>query len=376
MKILILCDQYLPVSEQFIGYQIKALAQNEIFLFARKKVKGTGADISFGDQLIWYENLLDRMRYKLGDKDQQYPAFIQRRLQQFIDKNQIDLIYIHYGTTAVSYQTVLASASVPIICAFHGFDASRKLTDRHYKKAIVTLSGGFAQLTVPSHYLKEKLVAVGVQEEKLTVLPYGTDIERIISIAPERLSEQLTIVHAGRLVPKKGVADLVEVFMQLCEVHPHIQLLVIGGGQEEETIRQMVQEGKQKKKISLTGPLPHDQLIRLVKGADIFVLNSRASEAGETEGLPNTIIESMAAKVAIVSTRHSGIPEMITDGINGLLVTPKSNKELYAALDTLIRDKDLRSHLAENASAYVAEHLSLPGMVKRIQALVTSCAKP
>ena len=375
MKILILCDQYLPVSEQFIRYQISALAQNELFLFARKKVNGITAAIKYEEQLIWYQNPLDRIRYKFSQSSRQYPAFIQNRLRRFVERNKVDLIYVHYGTTAVNYQVVLSDLPIPVICALHGFDASRKLSDADYRESLVILSNHFAQLTVPSYYLKEKLTAVGVKEDKVMVLPYGTDIDKISSIAPERITEAVTIVHAGRLVPKKGVVDLLTVFLQLCEVHADIQLLIIGGGEEEETVRQMVQGTDYKRRIKLMGPLPHDQLIRMVKGSDVFVLNSRESESGETEGLPNTIIEAMAAEVAVVSTRHSGIPEMITDGVNGVLVAPKSKKALHAALDILIRDKDLRSHLVTNASAYVMEHLSLSAMVKRIQSLVTSIAE-
>ena len=372
MKVLILCDRYLPVSEQFIWYQIQALKEHDLYLFCRKRDKNKREDSFFAKQCFWYDHLIFRLRYKLLGGAEQYPVFVQHFLHSFIKENQIDLIYIHYGTTAVKYEDLLSTLNLPIICAFHGFDASRKLENSFYKSSIKRLSHRFSSITVPSQYLKEKLVAAGLRAESIVVLPYGTDIDKITAIAPERISEKLTIVHAGRIVPKKGVTDLIKVFIQLSKAHNDVQLLVIGGGEEEKEAVQLARESLFSSRIHFTGQLQHDHLIRLLKGADIFVLNSRTSDNGETEGLPNSIIEAMAAGVPVISTRHSGISEMIEDGVNGLLVTPKSNKELFAALDKMIKDKDLRNYLTTNARLYVRENLSLSGMAVRIQSLVNS----
>ena len=370
MKVLILCDKYLPVSEQFIAYQIQALSGRELFLFARKKVKGAGSSIAYTRQVTWYQKTLYRIRYKLTKRASKYPDFVQQLLRQFISENQIEFVYVHYGTTAVSYEPALRSLDIPVVCAFHGFDASRKLTDAHYRQSILQLSNSFVQCTVPAAYLKEKLVSTGVLSNKVKILQYGVDIPKLQSITPERLTENLTIVHAGRIVAKKGVPDLLRVFLQLCEVHPHIQLLVIGGGEEAEQVQELAEASDYKSRVHMMGPLPHDHLIRLLKGADIFVLNSRESASGETEGLPNTILEAMACEVAVVSTRHSGIPDMVSDGVTGVLVQPKSNKELYAAIDTLIRDGKLRKHLIDNAARLVADRFSLQSMVQNVQALI------
>ncbi|MEL7146781.1 MAG: glycosyltransferase family 4 protein [Bacteroidota bacterium] len=371
MRVLILCDKYLPVSEQFILYQVKALTQYQLYLFARKLAPGPGAAIKFEKRKVWYHNLFNRLRYKLFGKQNQYPGFIQQQLQQFVKSCEIDLIYVHYGSTAVRYEDAITALNLPVICAFHGFDASRKLNDPSYRQAILNLSKKITQMTVPSAFLKSKLAQAGIPQALITVLPYGTDLSSIKQIAPQRVTDQLTIVHAGRLVAKKGVVDLLKVFLQLCKAHQHIHLLIIGGGEDEEVLQKLAATSEHKKRIHLLGPLEHQRLISFVKGSDIFVLNSRESSLGETEGLPNTIIEAMAAKVPVVSTRHSGIPEIITDRNNGLLVEPKSNSELYAALETLIHSKELRDELAFNGSKFAEDNHSLNKMTQRIQTLIT-----
>lgn len=375
MNVLILCDKFLPVSEQFIYNQIKCLRIHNLFLFARKRISNKQYDIAFQNELIWYEKSLQRLRYKFYKGTEQFPAHIQRLLQKFIIVNNIDLIYVHYGTTATTYLNTLKEVSIPVICAFHGFDASRKLTSKSYREAIISFGESAFRFTAPSEYLAKKLEGIGVPIDKITKIPYGADIEKIDQILGSSADSEdhgITIIHAGRLVAKKGVPDLVKVFLRLAEKYPGLRLKIVGSGDQEEEIKQIVNASSHRQKIEMTGLLSHQQLIEAVKSADIFVLNSRETESGETEGLPNSIMEAMACHTCVVSTRHSGIPELLTDNVNALLVDPKQNNQLEKALITLIQNPQLRDRLQQNARKTVSQSFSLTHMTQMINSLVTS----
>lgn len=374
MNILILCDKFLPISEQFIYNQIRCLDNHNLFLFARKTINRELYDSHFKKELIWYNNPAHRLLYKIMKEKEQYPNHIQKLLQNFIKVNNIDIIYIHYGTTATAYQNTINKIAIPVICAFHGFDASRKLNDPIYRDAIHTLEKSIFHFTAPSDYLVDKLNKAGVPANKITKIQYGTDIEKIDQVLPENdnLNRKITIIHAGRIVAKKGVPDLVKVFLKLAKNHADLHLKIVGGGEEETVVRQIINSSILGQKVEMTGPLNHLELIKAVKSADIFVLNSRETESGETEGLPNSIMEAMTCNTCIVSTKHSGIPELLTNNVNGILIDPKNNDQLEEALNTLIQDKDLRLRLQTEARKTVENYFSLNHMNKLINELVTS----
>ena len=375
MNVLILCDKFLPISEQFIYNQINSLRGHKLFLFARKSTQRELYDLNFRKELIWYNKPILRLRYKLHSGNNQFPDSVQQQLKNFIESNSVDLIYVHYGTTAISYLDCLKAVKKPVICAFHGFDASRKLGDVKYREAIGLLSKSSFKFTAPSDYLIDKLAGIGIQQEKLMKIPYGANIDKIKAIPKKSTplgGEKITIIHAGRIVEKKGVPDLVRVFLRIADKYEQVFLKIVGGGEEEDKVLELVNSSRHSQRVEMTGPLSHHELVQAVKSADIFVLNSRVSNSGETEGLPNSIMEAMACDTAVISTKHSGIPEIIKSETNGLLVNPRNNDQLESALLRLIENEHLRLQLRSEAMKTVEQYFSLTSMSQLINDLVTS----
>ncbi|MGB3465924.1 MAG: glycosyltransferase family 4 protein [Cyclobacteriaceae bacterium] len=372
MNILILCDKFLPVSEQFIYNQVRSLQNHRLFLFCRRGVTRKLYPVDFEKEFIWYDHLKLRLLFKLKRNKKVYPDAVQKELKAFIRDNKIGLVYIHYGTTATTYAKALQQLKVPYICAFHGFDASRKLTDPSYKNSLLSLADEALYFTAPSQYLGNKLIDIGISEKILRTIPYGADLDKIeaIETLPAENNDKIRLIHAGRLVPKKGVPDLVRVFADLSRSYLNIELIIVGGGEEEEKVRRLIEDEGLNASVRLTGPVPHEKLIGYLKSSDIFILNSRETEGGETEGLPNSIMEAMACKVAVVSTRHSGIPELLTHRKDGFLVDPQNNGELKAALTELINIESLRKQIAIEGYDTVSKRFSFQQMKESIISMV------
>jgi glycosyltransferase involved in cell wall biosynthesis len=211
---------------------------------------------------------------------------------------------------------------------------------------------------------------------KVHVIPYGVDTEEFQrGIVPNGGRRHLSILHAGRIVPKKGVPDLITVFSDLRRKHDQLQLHILGDGRERKHCEELVSQYELSEAVVFHGAQGQSVVKDLMRACDIFVLNSRTDDSGDMEGLPNTILEAMSMEKPVVSTFHAGIPQAINSGKNGLLVAEKNNKELAMALERLIVDPALRESLGKNARQTVLQNFRLENMQDRLYNVISSAGQ-
>lgn len=168
----------------------------------------------------------------------------------------------------------------------------------------------------------------------------------------------VTILAVGRAVDKKGFDDLLHA-LALLPGQQHWRLTHIGGGPLSPGLQRIARELDLHARIRWLGPQAHAAVLDAYRSADIFVLPCRISRNGDRDGLPNVLLEAQSQRVACVSTRVSGIPELIVDGVTGLLVEPRSPRALADALSRLIGDPSLRSTLADAGFERATKEFSL-----------------
>ena len=179
----------------------------------------------------------------------------------------------------------------------------------------------------------------------------------------------LRVVAVGRMVPKKGFDVLVEAVADLTARGVELELVVAGeDGPDAATIRRLVAE-RCPDAVQFTGPLSQCELLALYRGADVFALACRVDADGDRDGIPNVMVEAMAAGLPVVSTAVSGIPELVRDGENGLLVPPEDPGALASALLRLATDGSLRQRLAAAGRETVAERFDGDVLARRMAGL-------
>jgi glycosyltransferase involved in cell wall biosynthesis len=168
--------------------------------------------------------------------------------------------------------------------------------------------------------------------------------------------ERFTVIAVGRLVRKKGFDVLVEAFALLRERGVDATLLIAGeSGPEEPGVRALVAARGLQADVELAGPLSQEDLLARFRGASVAALACRVDTDGDRDGIPNVLVEAMAAGLAVVSTTVSGIPELVEDGVTGLLVPPEDPAALADALLRLAKDPAERDRLAAAGTALVAD---------------------
>jgi glycosyltransferase involved in cell wall biosynthesis len=225
------------------------------------------------------------------------------------------------------------------------------------------------KIIVPSNYLRSIVTAWGIAPEKITVI-YNS-IELPVFEHAQKRAEGV-IVSASRLVPWKGVSELIDAVAHVRTTVPAASLLIVGDGPEKETL---MKKGAEKlgEHVSFAGSRTHEETLQALRAAEVFVLNS------SYEGFSHVLVEACMLGCAIITTTAGGNPEIITDGENGLLIqtgtTTANSEALTRAITRVLMDTNLRTYLQENARAS-ATRFTLENMLTQTASIVQSVHRP
>ena len=173
------------------------------------------------------------------------------------------------------------------------------------------------------------------------------------------------LLGVARLVAKKGVDTLLEA-LRLLPSDLHWRYVHIGGGAEKEAIKAKAGDLGLYDRIEWRGAKAQAEVIAAYRNADLFVLACRIADDGDRDGLPNVLMEAGSQELPVVTTSVSAVPELITDGENGLLVEPDDPAGLAKALESLIRNPSRRQELGRRGRRIVLERFSMEEGLDRL----------
>jgi glycosyltransferase involved in cell wall biosynthesis len=208
---------------------------------------------------------------------------------------------------------------------------------------------------------------------KVELVYHGLDLSRFSSpvASASRTGDgndadhPVTILSVGRLVEKKGTDVLLEALAQL-PADLHWRLVHVGGGPLKARLERRARSLGIGARIVWRGARMQTELLEEYRAADLFALASRVARDGDRDGLPNVLIEAQSQGLACVATRVSGIPELIEDGVTGVLVEPDAPQALARALERLIREPARRRSLGDAGRRRVLERFELRASIARL----------
>ena len=202
-----------------------------------------------------------------------------------------------------------------------------------------------------------------LQWKNLNVVPLGVDPQHFRSEPRGADHSPLQIVSVGRLVPAKGQLILLSSLRQLLEKRHPVHLTFIGDGSDRKLLEAFVTENYLADSVTFLGALNHDQTRARLGQADIFVLPSFA------EGVPVALMEAMAMEIPCVSTQIAGIPELIENEVDGILVPASSDTALAGAIERLIQSPELRRQIGSAARKKVINCYNLNKNIEKLAAV-------
>ena len=193
-------------------------------------------------------------------------------------------------------------------------------------------------------FRSDRLIAAGAPPEKIRVHRMGVDLTELAFVPKPSERPLREILHVGRLVEKKGTATLLRAFARLLAERPErgFRLTIIGTGPLQDELDAEVARLGIGEAVSWLGGQPHEAVLRQLRQSDMFVLPSVTAADGDMEGVPVALMEAMATGVPVVSTRHSGIPELVRHEENGLLAAERDEVDLSAQMLRMADEPDQR----------------------------------
>ena len=173
----------------------------------------------------------------------------------------------------------------------------------------------------------------------------------------------------GRLVPAKGQHVLIAAIDELVNTDHRICLRFVGSGPDDDSLKRDVAERGLEREVIFEGPVNQDRVREFYGRADVFVLPSFA------EGIPVALMEAMAMEIPCISTFVAGIPELIRDNIDGILVAPSDQHALAVAIERLVVDPKLRRDLGRAGRSRVIDKYNLERNVGRMAMIFASRIK-
>ena len=260
--------------------------------------------------------------------------------------NPYDIIHLHGDFIEAHFGGKLSkNLGIPAVLTIHA-GLNRKLLKPKNAKYFRNIR----KIICVSKEIYEDLKSIGIEESKLAVISSGiylNDFKNIDESKVAVLRNQYfkpIIISVGVLRINKGFKYLIESFKEMKKTLNGATLLIVGDGPDRNRLEK---QAKNVPGIYFLGRQNHDKIIEYLKAVDIFVLASISTD-GDREGTPTVVMEAMAAGLPIVATKVGGIPYLIKEDRNGLLVEAENAKALSEAIVNLVNNGDLRGQMTEN----------------------------
>lgn len=359
MRILFVVGYFPVLSETFIINQITKLIDrgHEVFIYSLRKgnFKKKHSDIQ-------KYHLIERTFYG------RFPTNVA----------PFDIIYCQFGVQGIKLLRTQKKHGIKsrLVTCFRGSDISCYLKRRpRAYRALFSGDGGDLFLPV-CKFFKQKLIEQKCNPRKIVVHHSAIDCDKFLY--KERWlqrGEQVNIVTVGRLVEKKGIKYAIRAVAKLVKKYPQIHYTIVGDGPLQEELSLLVKRLKLNDYVTLYGAATHDEVIKILNDAHLFVLSSVDGSDGNQEGIPNVLKEAMACGIPVVSTFHAAIPELVENNVSGLLALQRNSGDLAQKIGYLIRHSEKWGAMGKAGRAKVEKEFEINKTIDKLEQLFRNLLK-
>lgn len=361
-KILIFTYAFAPHTQTFVYNDAVGLSKNNQVLVACLELQNT-EKFHFGNTKLleykrnWlYKRIWDRLYlYNLSMNYEN--RLFQKQLNELIRSFQPDIIHCHFGPEGLRITDNLRGLKIPVIVNLHGYDASSFIKESpiyaYRLKSLFQKANVFP--TTTSNSLINHLKDQGIESENSLPVYSGIDPNFFQRSNLSTQSTSFTFLQVSGFREKKGHIFTIKAFKKLLDLHPKnsFKLVFVGGGEKEAAAKMLCKSLGIATRVFFEGWASPQKVKSYLELANCFIHPSVTPPNGDMESTTIAIMEAMSMELPILSTYHSGIPELVENGKHGILVEEKNIDQYVLAMQSIIDwglQPQNRQHIIDNFS--------------------------
>jgi colanic acid/amylovoran biosynthesis glycosyltransferase len=287
-----------------------------------------------------------------------------------LPRRSFDIVHCHFGPNGI-LATALRDTGVlegPIVTTFHAYDLTKYLARRGAHLYDRLLARGDLFLVVSTRW-RERLRELGCPEDKIRVHHMGVACQRL-STLPKRRPDFGTprLLSVGRLVEKKGFPYGVRAVAELMRSGRRCEYTIVGDGPLRAELERLIRQLGVANAVRLAGRRGQTDVLGYLRTSDILLAPSVTASDGDQEGIPVVLMEAMATGLPVISTYHSGIPELVADGRSGYLVNERDVTGLTDRLAALLDNPQQRQAMGHIGRRIVERDFNIDTLNDRLVA--------
>jgi Glycosyltransferase len=400
MKILFFVGEFPKLSQTFILSQITGLidAGHDVRIIAKRRAPGQKVhedvqNYRLDERTIYYDadggnsklqkaahflrSMVILTASRLLDKKYRgsapltdllrYPnlVFLIRTLNR-IDLRDCDVILAHFGPNGLLARKCIGLGLLQgrLFTVFHGYDMLRYINEKGEDAYQDLFQSGSVLLPISERW-KKRLIALGADPTRIRVHHMGIDLSRFTAY-PAKPAQETLIVSAARFVEKKGLEYGIEAVAKLIAQGYRVRYAIAGDGPLAAELKELIDRLHLSDHVQLLGWKTQEEWIAIMKEAQIVLAPSVTGRDGDMEGIPVQLMEAMAMEKLVVSTIHSGIPELIEAGVSGYLVEERSPEQLARVIIQIINTPETWDKMTRRARLTVEQQFNCDRQNRRL----------
>ena len=286
----------------------------------------------------------------------------------YLGKQPYDIVHCHFGYNGLKGQALrdLGVLRGKLIVTFHGVSMSKDLQEQGVQIYNRLFEKGDLFLPISEHW-QHKLIKLGCDESKIIVHRMGIDCHNFAFMSRQPAADGVTrLVSISRLVEKKGLEYGIRAVAKLAKTKPNLEYNIVGDGLLKPKLQELIQELNVGNLVKLLGWKQKTEVIDILNNSHILLAPSITAKNGDREGIPVALMEAMAMGLPVISSLHSGIPELVTDGISGFLIPERDVEGIAAKLNFLIEHPEMWSQMGKAGRAIVEANYDINKLNHRL----------
>jgi colanic acid/amylovoran biosynthesis glycosyltransferase len=365
------CTTFLKPEMLHIYRQVRSLHEYDTFVMT--KALQNSELFPFSDIELIPKPPSNPLRHGWLKWVKQRPPIVYRgeyqMLSNLLERRGADLMHIYFGHTGVHLLPFIERWHKPCVVSFHGADVAQKNDIRDYGPKLRELFDAVPLVLARSKSLAERLLTLGCPPERLRINRTGVPLHEFPFVRRDPPTEgRWRFLQACRLIPKKGVATTLCAFAIFQKEFPNAELVIAGKGPLQSHLEELAEELGISAKVHFRGFLSQEELLDLYGSSHFFLHPSETPPDQNQEGIPNSILEAMSTGLAVLATKHGGIPEAVEHGRCGLLVEERDFEALATAMKNIVRAPFAFREMGALASESVAANFEQREQIRQLEA--------